>query len=269
MVSGTHTPCGRAPAPTTNSARTCASTSQVPWPRSPIPAAASCAPKPAPSWPPPPHRLPPARSPSPSCGPCSARAGAAAHRHRSRPAACEQAMGRQALALLRHLDAACASAADLEHAAAESFKPAPGRRDHHQLPRARPAHRPGYSPRSATTDPASPTPKGSRPRPKPPHHSRQRQNHGRLHRRVKNQRLAAVGYNWAFSAITASPGARAHYDRRKQDGDRHAAAQRNLFGRLLGWPPPLRAHRPARRRNHRLPRDQPERKDTKCSRLTT
>ena len=55
-----------------------------------------------------------------------------------------------------------------------------------------------------------------------------------MHRRVKNQRLAATGYIWAFSAITASPGARAHYDRRKADGDRHAAAQRNLFGRLLG-----------------------------------
>jgi hypothetical protein len=36
------------------------------------------------------------------------------------------------------------------------------------------------------------------------------------------------------SALTASPGARAHYDRRKDTGDRHAAAQRNLFGRLLG-----------------------------------
>ncbi len=36
------------------------------------------------------------------------------------------------------------------------------------------------------------------------------------------------------SALTASPGARAHYDRRKDAGDRHAAAQRNLFGRLLG-----------------------------------
>src|SRR5262249_9835415 len=54
-----------------------------------------------------------------------------------------------------------------------------------------------------------------------------------LHRRVKNQRLAA-GYIWAFAALTASPGARAHYDRRKTAGDRHAAAQRNLFGRLLG-----------------------------------
>jgi hypothetical protein len=40
-------------------------------------------------------------------------------------------------------------------------------------------------------------------------------------RRVKNQRLAAVGYVWAFSALTASPGARAHYDKRKTTGDRH------------------------------------------------
>ncbi len=55
-----------------------------------------------------------------------------------------------------------------------------------------------------------------------------------LHRRVKNQRLAAVGYNWAFSAISASPGARAHYDRRRHAGDHHAAAQRNLVNRLLG-----------------------------------
>ena len=53
-------------------------------------------------------------------------------------------------------------------------------------------------------------------------------------RRVKNQRLAAVGYVWAFAALTASPGARAHYDRRREAGDRHTAAQRNLFNRLLG-----------------------------------
>ncbi|MDT7597346.1 MAG: hypothetical protein QOJ06_2892 [Pseudonocardiales bacterium] len=54
------------------------------------------------------------------------------------------------------------------------------------------------------------------------------------HRRVKNQRLAAAGYVWAFSALTASPGARTHYDRRKTTGDRHTTAQRNLFNRLLG-----------------------------------
>jgi hypothetical protein len=53
-------------------------------------------------------------------------------------------------------------------------------------------------------------------------------------RRVKNQRLAAAGYLWAFSALSASSGARAHYDRRREAGDRHTAAQRNLFNRLLG-----------------------------------
>jgi transposase len=31
-----------------------------------------------------------------------------------------------------------------------------------------------------------------------------------------------------------SPGARAHYDRRKAAGDHHTAAQRNLFNRMIG-----------------------------------
>jgi transposase len=53
-------------------------------------------------------------------------------------------------------------------------------------------------------------------------------------RRIKNQRLAAAGYSWAFSSLTASPGARAHYDRRRAQGDTHNASQRNLFNRLLG-----------------------------------
>ncbi|WP_457966966.1 IS110 family transposase [Arthrobacter sp. D1-29] len=57
--------------------------------------------------------------------------------------------------------------------------------------------------------------------------------HTVLARRVKNNRLAAAGYIWAFSALTNSAGARAHYDRRKKLGDRHTAAQRNLFNRLL------------------------------------
>jgi hypothetical protein len=55
-----------------------------------------------------------------------------------------------------------------------------------------------------------------------------------MHRKVKNQRLAAVGYVWSFAALTASPGARAHYDRRREGNERHVAAQRNLFNRLLG-----------------------------------
>ncbi|GAA2639160.1 hypothetical protein GCM10010307_38240 [Streptomyces vastus] len=52
---------------------------------------------------------------------------------------------------------------------------------------------------------------------------------------VKNNRLNHAGYLWAFSAITASPGAKAHYRRRRDNhGDWHAAAQRNLFNRMLG-----------------------------------
>ena len=54
------------------------------------------------------------------------------------------------------------------------------------------------------------------------------------HRKVKSNRLAPAGYSRAFAALTASPGARARYDRRKDAGDWHTAAQRNLFNRLLG-----------------------------------
>ena len=53
-------------------------------------------------------------------------------------------------------------------------------------------------------------------------------------RRVKNNRLAAVTYPWTLSALTASPGARTHYDKRRETGDWHAAAQRNLANKLLG-----------------------------------
>jgi transposase len=54
------------------------------------------------------------------------------------------------------------------------------------------------------------------------------------HRKVKNSRLAAAGFVWAFATLTSSPGARAHYDRRRDTGDRHAAALRHLFNRMLG-----------------------------------
>ncbi|MCX4554309.1 IS110 family transposase [Streptomyces sp. NBC_01500] len=52
---------------------------------------------------------------------------------------------------------------------------------------------------------------------------------------VKNNRLNHAGYLWSFSAITASPGAKAHYRRRRDNhADWHAAAQRNLFNRMIG-----------------------------------
>ncbi|MFK4224787.1 hypothetical protein [Streptomyces sp. NPDC019890] len=46
--------------------------------------------------------------------------------------------------------------------------------------------------------------------------------------------VGGVRYVWAFVSLTRSPGARAHYDRRRQAGDRHVAAQRNLFNRFMG-----------------------------------
>lgn len=51
---------------------------------------------------------------------------------------------------------------------------------------------------------------------------------------VRNKRLGQVGYLWAFSLLTASPGAREHYDRRREHGDKYAAACRNLANRYLG-----------------------------------
>ena len=43
-----------------------------------------------------------------------------------------------------------------------------------------------------------------------------------------------AGYLWAFNALAASPGAKAHYRRRREHGDWHNAALRNLFNRQLG-----------------------------------
>jgi transposase len=53
-------------------------------------------------------------------------------------------------------------------------------------------------------------------------------------RRTKNNRLASVGYSWAFSAAARPSPAREHYLRRRERGDGHAAALRHLFNRMLG-----------------------------------
>jgi hypothetical protein len=55
-----------------------------------------------------------------------------------------------------------------------------------------------------------------------------------VHRRIKNDRLAAIGWIWAFAAATNCPAARDHYRRRRDHGDRHAAASRHLFNKLIG-----------------------------------
>jgi hypothetical protein len=55
-----------------------------------------------------------------------------------------------------------------------------------------------------------------------------------LARHARNRRLADAIYLWAFSAITASPGARAFYDARRAAGDTHHQALRALGNRLVG-----------------------------------
>jgi hypothetical protein len=46
--------------------------------------------------------------------------------------------------------------------------------------------------------------------------------------------LAAAGWNWAFAAATHCEPAREHYRRRRDHGDRHSAASRHLFNKLIG-----------------------------------
>ena len=147
----------------------------------------------------------------------------------------EQAMGRQTLALLRQLDAACASADDLEQAAAESFNQHPDAGIITSFPGigaltgARVLAEIGDD-RSRFHDAKGlKAYAGSAPITRASGKTR-----SVTHRKVKNNRLASAGYTWAFAALTASPGARAHYDRRRDAGDRHTTAQRNLFNRLLG-----------------------------------
>ncbi|MET8130250.1 IS110 family transposase [Streptomyces sp. NPDC005231] len=144
----------------------------------------------------------------------------------------ERAMGLQTLALLRQLEAACSSAEELAVAAAESFEKHPDAEIITSFPglgsltgarvlaeigddRARFADAKSLKAYAG----AAPITRASG------------KSVAVLARRVKNQRLAAVGYVWVFATLTASPGAKAHYDRRRDDGERHTAAQRNLFNR--------------------------------------
>jgi transposase len=173
---------------------------------------------------------------------------AARHRGGGRPAARRLPAGadapapprraghvRQTLALLRQLEAACQCADDLQQAAEESFSQHPdagiitsfpgigaltGARVLAEIGDDRSRFKDARGPKAYAG--AAPITRASG------------KSRSVTQRRVKNNRLAAAGYTWAFAALTASPGARAHYDRRRDAGDRHAAAQCNLFNRLLG-----------------------------------
>ncbi|MFI1377213.1 IS110 family transposase [Streptomyces longwoodensis] len=146
----------------------------------------------------------------------------------------EQAMGKQTQALVQQLDAACRSVDDLAVATEDAFLTHPDAEIITSFPGlsvmsgARVLAEVGDD-RDRFADArslkayagAAPVTRAS----------------GRSHvvvaRTVKNQRLASVGYMWAFAALR-SPEPREHYDRRRAGGERHTAALRNLFNKLLG-----------------------------------
>jgi len=148
--------------------------------------------------------------------------------------AVEQAMGRQTLALVSQLDAACRAADDLAEAAAAAFAAHPDAEILISFPgigpvtgarvlaeigddRARFRDARGLKAYAGSAPVTIASGKSLVVR----------------NRKVKNQRLAAAGYLWIFGALP-SPVIKEHYDRRRAAGDRHAAAMRNLFNRLLG-----------------------------------
>lgn len=147
----------------------------------------------------------------------------------------EKAMGRQALALLAVLDAACAGADDLEQAAAEEFRKHP---DHAiitgfpglaDLTGARVLAEIGDDRTRFTDARALKAYAGTAPVTRAS---------GRTisitFRRIKNDRLAAAGWVWGFSAASNPGPARDHYLHRRAHGDRHAAALRHLVNKMLG-----------------------------------
>ncbi|MFI6448896.1 IS110 family transposase [Kitasatospora sp. NPDC050543] len=152
------------------------------------------------------------------------------------PPLVEDALGKQTLALLFQLEAACTAADDLAKAVEETFPQHPDAEIILSFPglgtqlgarvlaeigddRKRFANARGLKAYAG----ASPITRASG------------KKSSITRRWVKNDRLNHAGYLWAFAAITASPGAKTHYRRRRDDhGDWHAAAQRNLFNRMLG-----------------------------------
>ncbi|MFE9688138.1 IS110 family transposase, partial [Streptomyces sp. NPDC006285] len=151
------------------------------------------------------------------------------------PALVETAMGRQTLALLAQLEAACRACEDLasdteelflQHPDAEIITSFPGLA---VLTGARMLAEIGDDRTRFETGRDLKAYAGSAPVTRESGKSRYVS-----HRRIKNSRLAATGRHWAFAALTASPGAHAHYNRRRDTGDHYHAALRRLFNRMLG-----------------------------------
>jgi transposase len=151
------------------------------------------------------------------------------------PPLVERAMGQQALALLAVLNVACTNVDTLAEECADAFRTHP---DHKvitsfpglaDLTGARLLAEIGDDRRRFADARALKAYAGSAPVTRASGRTRTV-----THRRIKNNRLASAGFVWAFIATRHSPSAREHYQRRKDHGDRHSAALRHLFNRMLG-----------------------------------
>ncbi|MFC9916810.1 IS110 family transposase [Streptomyces sp. NPDC127197] len=153
----------------------------------------------------------------------------------SQPQLVEDALGKQVFALLRQLEAACLAADELAEAVEESFLQHPDAKVILSFPGlgmqlgARVLAEIGDDRQRFVDARGLKAYAGSAPVTRA---SGKKHHVGR--RMVKNDRLNHAGYLWAFSALRSSPGADAHYRRRREQGDWHAAAQRHLFNRMIG-----------------------------------
>ncbi|MFS0900877.1 IS110 family transposase [Mycolicibacterium litorale] len=147
----------------------------------------------------------------------------------------ETAMGRQALALLAALDAACQSVLELGQAVGELFQTHPDYQIITSFPGlaesagARVLAEIGDDRARFTDARALKAYAGSAPITRASGRSI-----SITRRRIKNDRLAAASWVWGFAAMGNHPAARNHYRRRREQGDHHAAAIRHLVNKFLG-----------------------------------
>jgi hypothetical protein len=138
------------------------------------------------------------------------------------PLLVETAMGKHTLALLAALDTACVNVEELGQASAELFQQHP---DYAII-----TSFPGLADSTGARILAEIGDDRSR--------FADARASGRsisiTHRHIKNNRLANVGWMWGFTAASNYGPARQHYRKRREHGDRHAAATRHLFNKLLG-----------------------------------
>jgi transposase len=147
----------------------------------------------------------------------------------------QQAMGQAALAHLRALDAAVANVVELEHALGEAFSQHPDAAIITSFPGlgtvlgARILGEIGDDRTRFADAKALKAFAGTAPI------TRASGKKTSVTRRVvRNRRLGQAGYLWALPLLTHSPGARAHYEHRRERGDSYNAAARHLANRYFG-----------------------------------